>query len=64
MLWRVQLKGDESQLKLQRFTPLLQDIIEAQVAGTLSESEYVWVNPPSTSGMGSGFRVQGSGFRV
>ena len=47
---RMQGEKVEGEYDLQRFRPLLQEVLQAQAAGTLSQNEYPYVNPPSDTG--------------
>ena len=42
--------GEEPAWDLQRFVPLLQEILEEHAAGSLKQDEFPYVNPPSDAG--------------
>ena len=42
-------EGEES-WDLQRFSPLLQDLLEDVAAGSLKQDEFPYVNPPADTG--------------
>ena len=43
-------EGEEAGWDLQRFTPLLQDLLEDVAAGSLKQDEFPYVNPPADTG--------------
>lgn len=52
----------EGEYELQRFVPLLQELLEAQVSNSLKQDEFPYVNPPSDTGGnlgGKGVSVRG-----
>lgn len=52
--WHVLLQGREvaeGEYELQRFVPLLQELLEAQVSNSLKQDEFPYVNPPSDTGL-------------